>query len=386
MRKASFISLLAKLTGERGSLTLRIIDVLDQMPEGISITQLSSKVGSPQPSVSRAIKRLIEVGLVEVKRARDRGKSFTIVRLTNAGETLALILSYADLLFSLYEKGENPILHHVKHLDLNEDVEEYKQHLDRITLKGRFALENLISLAARILRHEIDPFDLDLDSYIELLKEYHDIWKSKEDLLMDAEALLKAVKVLKAQRERLSHELKLPRGFASVIEETGENKLGKKLLSHMSPVFTPNTPIYQGLAKATAQLWLAPTAHVPKKPKTAERASIELDLEDARRMGVVDSKKFEEMLASLLTELRDKTSSSPIEYSEWILAPTFIETVNRAYLTSFLVKRGLATLRPGGDGKLLISPGSAERPRVVLTSVTYELWVEEMLRCKKIRK
>ncbi len=383
MKYSRFISLLAKLTGEHGSLTLRIIDTLDQIPEGISITQLSAKVGSSQPSVSRAVKKLIEVGLIEVKRVKDRDKSYTIVKLTSAGETLALILSYADLLFSLYRKGENPILHHIQHLDLNEEIEEYKQHIDRIISKGRFTLKKLILLAAQVLSHEADPFDLDLDTYIELLREYYDIWKSREDILMDAEALLKAAKVLKAQRKWIARSLKLPRGFTDFIESIGEEELGKKLLSYVNPVFTPNTIIHENLSKAISQLQLAAQNRRSKPSESTVKVSVELDIEAARKMGVLDSRKFEDMLANLLTELKHRAALKPVEYFSWITTSTFTETINRAYLTSFLVKRGLATLKID-DGQILITPEPAEEPHVILTSVTYDKW-DEVLRWKKIR-
>jgi hypothetical protein len=108
----------------------------------------------------------------------------------------------------------------------------------------------------------------------------------------------------------------------------------------------------------------------------------ELPLEELQRMGILRREEFERLLTELWEELKRSAGEKGISYWRFISAPTFEETVRRAWLVSFLVSYGYAgmELKPLEDDLLLFpysSPQRREESMSVPVSLSEEKWREK---------
>jgi hypothetical protein len=69
---------------------------------------------------------------------------------------------------------------------------------------GKERLERIIEMCLAIENHQADPFSLNVDDIIGIVKMYFPQWNQPEELKLDAEALHHLASVIKLQSEWLS--------------------------------------------------------------------------------------------------------------------------------------------------------------------------------------
>ena len=70
---------------------------------------------------------------------------------------------------------------------------------------GREKLQRIIEMCMAIEAHAVDPFMLDVDDIIRVVKEYFPDWEKPEDLNLDAETIHHLASVIKLQSEWVKH-------------------------------------------------------------------------------------------------------------------------------------------------------------------------------------
>jgi hypothetical protein len=66
---------------------------------------------------------------------------------------------------------------------------------------GKEKLERIIEMCVAIENHAVDPFTLNVDEIIKVVKEYFPHWQNPDELKLDAEALHHLASVIKLQSE-----------------------------------------------------------------------------------------------------------------------------------------------------------------------------------------
>ncbi len=70
---------------------------------------------------------------------------------------------------------------------------------------GKERLERIIEMCVAIESHQVEPFTLNVDEIIQIVKEYFPHWDQPEELKLDAEALHHLANVVKMQSEWVKH-------------------------------------------------------------------------------------------------------------------------------------------------------------------------------------
>lgn len=215
---------------------------------------------------------------------------------------------------------------------------------------GKEHLQRIIDLCHSIEERGIDPFLVDLDHILPIIHEYFPEWEKTEELCLDAEALHHVASAIKLQSEWVKHRSTSLYTDPFLIEE----KLRKLTEEEISAIFLKSWhPIVEleqispsSLMKAI-KYW---QSLVPLDEKWQKSEGLLVETGTATREELVEQqiiaeREFSKELEMFWQELKQKTKSEEkIEYWDFIGAETYEETGRRAYLTSFLVTYGYATL------------------------------------------
>ena len=74
-------------------------------------------------------------------------------------------------------------------------------HKSKHKALGREKLERIIEMCVAIENHTVEPFTLNIDEIIKVVKEYFPHWQHPDELKLDAEALHHLATVIKMQSE-----------------------------------------------------------------------------------------------------------------------------------------------------------------------------------------
>ncbi len=105
--------------------------------------------------------------------------------------------------------------------------------------------------------------------------------------------------------------------------------------------------------------------------------------EELIKRKLLSKKTFAEVIDNLWLELKEKTvSEGRIRYWNFIYADTYEETVNRAYLVSFLITYGYATMQINPleeevyliPNKDLVEPSSRRQAISIPIAIDHETW------------
>jgi len=234
----------------------------------------------------------------------------------------------------------------------------------------------------------IDPYEVEVEKALEIVRRYLPEWKIPEDLILDAETLNQISRIIDLQSEWLRNrassmyvdplmiELKVralnPKTLSDIFIESWHPPLEMERLT-------------QERLKESIEYWkeLPPLEERLKGLPAPPSAELELTSMDALlRSGLLSEKTFDEVLQMFWQELKDRSKVGKETYWSFILADTYEETILRAYITSFLVSYGYATLEmdPLKEDVFLI-PFEEERRPVekkwsfsMPISIDYETW------------
>lgn len=216
---------------------------------------------------------------------------------------------------------------------------------------GKEKLERLIDMMKGIEAHTVDPFLLNIDEIIRIVQEYFPNWDQPDELNLDAEAIHHLASVIKLQSEwvkqRSTSLYTDPFLLEAKISQKNKQQMTEAFLKAWHPIleFEQITP---QILREAIRYW---NALSPIKERWENLPVPEFSTETATRNELIDQEilrdeAFSAELDRYWQELKEKTKNTEgkLDYMDWIGAETYGKTVNRAYLTSFLVTYGYATL------------------------------------------
>ena len=261
---------------------------------------------------------------------------------------------------------------------------------------GKERLERIIEMCVAIENRTLEPFTLDIDQIIKIVQEYFPHWQHPDELKLDAETLHHLATVIKIQSEWVKQRSNALYTDPFLLEEkilqTSKEQMVDVFLHAWKPLVEFEQVSLNTLALGLLY-WeaLAPIGDRWKELEAQQVANQVASREELIKQRVLSDKEFSEELDVYWEELKtcvtSKGTDGKILYWNFIGADTYEETVQRAFLTSFLVTYGYATLEIDRlEETVLIIP--YDKPRTELltqqsTSVPIAISCEEWQKWKR---
>lgn len=218
---------------------------------------------------------------------------------------------------------------------------------------GREKLQRIIAVCKSVEERSLDPFLIEIDEVISVIKEYFPEWKLPEDLCLDAETVQHLASVIKLQSEWVKHRSTSLYTDPFLLEEKLTRVSKEEIVEIFLKAWHPTVEMEQislhSLAEAI-RYWkgLLP---LDERWKLISPEEIETGLatrEELIRQRILRDKAFSEELENFWRELKktveEKGEDGKIRYWDFVGAEAYEETVHRAFMTSFLLTYGYATL------------------------------------------
>jgi hypothetical protein len=251
-------------------------------------------------------------------------------------------------------------------------------------------LQRVIELCHSVEARGVNPFALDVDDIIATLKMYFPEWESPEELVLDAEAIQCLASVIKDQGDWVKHRSTSlytdPFLLEEKIQRLNKEELAELFMGVWNPIVELEQISIPSLAEAL-KYWvdLLPISERWQKNGPLQVEAGVTTREELVRLRILAEKTFLEELEMFWNELKQKVGvEEKILYWDFVGADTYAETIKRAYMTSFLVTYGFATLelRPLEE-EVFIKPFQKQRSRLaekqqvsVPISVSSEEWMK----------
>ncbi len=217
----------------------------------------------------------------------------------------------------------------------------------------RERLQRIIETCRSIEERSLDPFLIDVDENIKTLKECFPEWEIPEDLCLDARTLNWLASTVKLQSEWVKHRSTSLYTDPFLLEEKLKGMKKIEIISIFGKVWHPTVELEQislySLSEALTY-WesLVPIEERWKENSPCETRSGNTSREELVRLRIMRDKAFSEELESFWEELKSHVSErgkkGKIRYWDFVGASSYEDTVDRAFLTSFLLTYGYATL------------------------------------------
>ena len=256
---------------------------------------------------------------------------------------------------------------------------------------GREKLQRIIEMMQDIENHKVDPFLLDVDSILKIVKEYFPQWEEADELNLDSEAIHHLASVIKLQSEWVKHSSTSLYTDPFLLEEKIMQASKEEMLSVFLKAWHPLVELEQLSMNSLAAAMRYWDSLVPLKDRWPDLDVQEVAMgttsrDELVKQRILGDKFFSEELESywqeLKTKVKEKGGDGKIIYWDFVGADTYEETVERAFLTSFLITYGYATLEIHPlEEEIFIKPFEKPSTKILTQqsisipiAVTYENW------------
>ena len=218
---------------------------------------------------------------------------------------------------------------------------------------GREKLQRIIEMCVAIENHTVDPFLLNVDDIIKVVKQYFPHWDQPDELNLDAETIHHLASVIKLQSEWVKHRSTSLYTDPFLLEEKITQINKEEMISVFLKAWHPLVELEQLSLHSLAEAMRYWEALLPLKERWPELAVPEVAIgitsrDELIRQCILIDKVFSEELDCYWQELKEtvkeKGRDGKILYWDFIGAETYDDTVQRAFITSFLITYGYATL------------------------------------------
>ncbi len=257
--------------------------------------------------------------------------------------------------------------------------------------EGRERLLGIIDLCKAVEEGKHDPFTVGVDDLLEVIDRYFLSWESMEDRCLDAHVINRLATVVRLQGSWLKDKSTSLYADPFLIEQKilrlHRDDLAGVFLKSWHPVVEVEQ-ISPGSLRTAIEYWrnLPPLADrwggLPNGSEFEMRTASYRELIDEE---IATDLAFDDSIVSLWEELKEKSKETgSIEYWEFVLGDSFLESVRRAYLTSFLISYGYADLNVDPVEKDLSLVPNEERDSTIEGKrtvsipipVSHEKWLE----------
>ncbi len=250
----------------------------------------------------------------------------------------------------------------------------------------------IIDLCDTVRKRGIDPFDVEVREFFDRLRELLPNLKKHEELYLDIQAVLGLADVVFQQGEWIKHKSSMlyldPLLIMLKLHALPARELADVFARSWHPIVQLETLSPHGIAEAK-QYW----TNLPSLEErwrgldTTEVFAGEIARRELARMGIISEEDFAAVLDRTWRELKEAAGErGEISYWDFIYVRSFEKTVERAWLVSFLVSYGYATLelKPLEEEILLKPlPKPRELEHVATFSVPIAISRGEWLRRRK---
>ncbi|MDH5482851.1 MAG: hypothetical protein OEY22_08235 [Candidatus Bathyarchaeota archaeon] len=218
---------------------------------------------------------------------------------------------------------------------------------------GKEKLQRIIDMCKSIENRSLDPFLVDVDEIIDTIKEYFPEWEIPEDLCLDAETIHRLASVIRLQSEWVKHRSTSLYTDPFLIEEKLERMSKEEIVEIFTSAWCPIVEFEQISLHSLAEAIRYWESLLPLKDRWKEFLPVEVETglatrEELVQQRILRDKAFSEELENFWQELTMRTEemgeNGKIHYWDFVGAETYEETVHRAFMASFLVTYGYATL------------------------------------------
>ena len=256
---------------------------------------------------------------------------------------------------------------------------------------GREKLQRIIEMCLAVENHTVDPFLLDVDDVIRVVKEYFPQWEEADDLNLDSEAIHHLASVIKLQSEWVKHRSTSLYTDPFLLEEKIMQSRKEEMLEVFLGAWHPLVELEQLSLHSLAEAMRYWDGLLPLKERWPELAVPEVAMgrtsrDELIQQRILGDKVFSEELEchwrDLKEKMKEKGAGGKMFYWDFIGADTYEETVQRAFLTSFLITYGYATLEIHPlEEEVFIKPFETPNTKMhtqqsisIPIAVTYENW------------
>lgn len=211
-------------------------------------------------------------------------------------------------------------------------------------------LESVISLCRMVQSGKIEPFDVDFDYIMSVIKKYYPKIKDVRGFCLDAQALKELSTVLESQNRWIAHQsttlYKDPFMLNQQLMNMDIGSLAEAFLKSWHPIVEMEQMSSETLTGSLGY-WgdLIPLDERWQEPGVEAKETVYASINEAYRLGYIFEEGFSEIVEGLWKELGEKAGAGgTIDYWEWVGADTYDETIFRAYVTAFLVSYGYANI------------------------------------------
>ncbi len=211
-------------------------------------------------------------------------------------------------------------------------------------------MQRIINLCQSIEHRGVDPFIVEVDSILPIIREYFPEWNDTEELCLDAEALHQIASTIESQsrwvKSRTTSLYTDPFIIEEKLQKMSKDEILDVFLRSWHPIVEFEQISRKSLQEAT-KYWksLLPLEERWQITMGLERDAGATTREELLRQQIVSDVEFSAELEEFWQQLKQKTmGKGKIEYWDFIGAETYQETVRQAYMTSFLITYGYATL------------------------------------------
>jgi hypothetical protein len=218
---------------------------------------------------------------------------------------------------------------------------------------GAEKLQRIIEMCIAIENHTVDPFLLNVDDIIKVVKEYFPQWEKPEEFNLDSEAISHLASVIKLQSEWVKQRSTSLYTDPFLLEEKITQASKEEMVSVFLGAWHPLVELEQislfSLSEAL-QYW---ERLLPLKERWPELAVPEVAMgttswDELVKQRILGDKVFSDELEFFWRELKEtvkeKGADGKMRYWDFVGADTYGETVQRAFMASFLITYGYATL------------------------------------------
>jgi hypothetical protein len=236
----------------------------------------------------------------------------------------------------------------------------------------------------------LDPFNVDVNDVIAVIQKYFPEWESTEELCLDAEAIHRLASIIKLQGDWVKHRSTSlytdPFLLEEKIRKLSKEEHARLFLDAWHPIIELEQISLHSLAEAM-KYW---QGLLPLNERWLKTGFLEVETgattrEEMVKLRILAEKTFLEELEVFWEELKEKVGGKEkIRYWDFIGADDYSETIKKAYMASFLVTYGYATLEVHPlEEEIFIKP--FEKPKSMVgkkqtisipVSVSFEEWTK----------
>ena len=254
--------------------------------------------------------------------------------------------------------------------------------------QGAEHLHRVIDQCKAVEQRGLDPFTVQVEDLINIVREYFPEWESIDEYSLDSEAVNRLASVIKLQSDWVKHRSTSLYTDPFLIEEKlrklSRENLASLFLNAWHPIIELEQISPYSLQEAI-KYWqsLIPLDERWKKTETTKTELGSATRNDLIAQRILAEQAFAETLEAFWHELRQKAGKEEkIEYWNFVGADTYEETSRRAYMTSFLVTYGYATFEVRRlEEEIFLIPFNKPRSLMgkkqvisIPVSVSYEEW------------